>query len=127
MWSHQYPSAQTQISKSVGSPSTTGRDVVAVKVWIPGPDRDERKTERRLDVPLPARPFAVHEAEPFGGNLCLGHPWLDDELAMLHRSRRDLVREPHALDLLRRLDGACLREQRRRVPRVHRTRRTSRG
>ena len=37
VWSAQYPSAQTQISNSTGSPSTIGRSDVAVNVLIPLP------------------------------------------------------------------------------------------
>ncbi len=39
MWSAQYPSAHTQISNSTGSPSTTGRSLVAVNVLMPLPDQ----------------------------------------------------------------------------------------
>ena len=79
---------------------------------------DEREAEREVDFPGPARALAVDEAEPLGGSLRLGHPGPEDSLHVLHRRRRDLVREPHPLDLLRRLDRACLREQRRRVLRM---------
>ncbi len=42
-------------------------------------------------------------------------PRLDDQLAVLHGGGGDLVREPHALDLLLGLDRAGLGEERRRV------------
>ena len=60
----------------------------------------------------------MDEAEPLGGSLRLGHPGAEDALHVLHRRRRDLVRKPHPLDLLRRLDGRASLEQRRRVLRV---------
>ena len=51
MWSHQYPSAQTQISNSVGSPSTTGRFVVAVNERIPEPDQTSEKPRASSTAP----------------------------------------------------------------------------
>ena len=85
---------------------------------IPSPDQTSEKPSESSTLPGPARALAVDEAEPLGGSLRLGHPGSEDSLHVLHRRRRDLVREPHPLDLLRRLDGARLREQRRGVLRV---------
>ena len=79
---------------------------------------DEREAEGELDLPAPAGALAVDEAEPLGGRLRLGHSGPDHALDVLHRRRRDLVREPHPLDLLRRLQHPRLVEQRRRVLRV---------
>ena len=117
MWSHQYPSAQTQISNSVGSPSTTCRLLVAVNVLMPAPTRRAR-SRARARPSRPAGSLAVHEAEPLRCRLRLGHPRPEHALHVLHRRRGDLVREPHALDLLRRLDHPRLVQQRRRVLRV---------
>ena len=115
MWSHQYPSAQTQISNRVGSPSTIGP--VGGRGERPDPRArpDEREAERELDLPSPPRPFAVDEAEPLGCRLRLGHARPDHALHVLHRGRRDVVREAHPLDLLRRLQHPRLVEQRRRI------------
>src|SRR4029079_19208045 len=95
---------------------------------------DEREPEREVDLPAPARPLAVDEAEPLGGDLRPGHPRPNHPARMLHHPRRDLLPrgtllaavsarapalllrgEPHALDLLRGLAGARRAERRRRV------------
>ena len=72
----------------------------------PGPRPDEREAERELDLALPARALAVHEALPDRGGLALLHPGPELAAHVLHRGGADLVREPHPLDLLRRLDRA---------------------
>ena len=84
----------------------------------PRPRPDEREAEREVDLALPAGALAVDDALPLRCDLRLAHPRLDDELAVLHRRGRDLVREPHALDLLLGLDRAGLDEKRRRVDRI---------
>ena len=76
---------------------------------------DEREPEREVDLPAPARPLAVDEAEPLGGDLRLGHPRPDHAAGMVHRRRGNLVRQSHALDLLRGLARARLDERRGRV------------
>ena len=78
----------------------------------------ERERQRELHLPVPAGALAVHEALPQSCRLRLLHP--DAELAtnVLHRRRRDLVREEQPLDLLRRLAGARTHEERRRVGRL---------
>jgi hypothetical protein len=57
----------------------------------------------------------VDEPLPLGGDLCLRHARVDDELAVLHRGGRDVVGESHAYDLLLRLERASGGEKRRRV------------
>ena len=80
-----------------------------------GAGPDEREAVRELDLALPARAAAVHEAVPERAGLALGHARAEMEAAVLHRRGGDVVREPHALDLLLRLDRACGGEERRRV------------
>ena len=62
MWSAQYPSAQTQISNSVGSPSSTGLLPVAVNVLIPGPAQTREKPSARST--LPAQPVPSPWTKP---------------------------------------------------------------
>ena len=87
-----------------------------------GPDPragpDEREAVRELDLALVAgavrrAPSRSTSRRPRSRSSPAGCG-----LDVLHRGRRDLVREPHPLDLLLRLDRARLREQRRRVGRV---------
>ena len=81
----------------------------------PGPRPDERVGERQLDAPLPAGAFTVHEPRPQRGGLRLLHAGAEVLARVHHRRRRDLVRKPHALELLAGLDRARPREQRSRV------------
>ena len=77
---------------------------------------DEREAVRELDLPsVEAGAVVVHPAVPEGADLALAHPRPDQALDVLHRAGSDLVREPHPLDLLLRLDRAGGCEQRRRV------------
>ena len=115
MWSHQYPSAQTQISNSVGSPFDDRPAGRRGERPDPVARPDEREAERELDLAAPAGALAVDEAEPLGGSLGLGHPGPDHALDVLHRRRGDVVREPHPLDLLRGLQHPGLVQERRRV------------
>ncbi len=62
--------------------------------------------------------MTVHPALPHRGGFALGHPRVQVRRRVLERPRRDLVREPHALDLLLGLDRAGAAQQRRRVGRV---------
>ncbi len=70
----------------------------------PGPGPDQREPEREVDLALPAGSLAVDEPLPLGGDLSLAHPRPDQPAHVLHRGGCDVVRDPHALDLLRRLD-----------------------
>ena len=85
-----------------------------MKVLIPGPDQTSEKPSARSTL-LPPRAFAVDEALPFRGDLRLGHACLDDELAVVHRCRRDVVREAHAVDLLLGLERTGFGDEWRRV------------
>ena len=76
---------------------------------------DERERERELDLAVVARPLAVHEALPERGDLRLPHPGTEQLADMVHRRRRELVRQPQALELLLGLDRARADEERRRV------------
>ena len=75
----------------------------------------ERERERELDLAVVARPLAVHEALPERGDLRLPHPRAEQLADVVHRRRRELVRQPQALELLLGLDRACPDEERRRV------------
>ena len=75
---------------------------------------DEREAEREVDVAA-SRTLAMHVAQPQRGRLALRHAWAEIRLHVLHRRRGDLVRDPHPLELLRRLDRPCLVQQRRGV------------
>src|SRR5438093_7723679 len=79
----------------------------------PGPRPDERERQRELDLASrPARALAVDEALPQRGRLRLLHAGAQVRARVLHRRRRDLVRQAHALDLLGRLDRARLVQER---------------
>ena len=67
---------------------------------------------------MAARALAVHEALPERGDLRLPHPGTEQLADVLHRRRRELVREPHALELLLGLERARAGEERRRVGRL---------
>ena len=84
----------------------------------PGPDQTSENPSASSTLPRPAGALAVDEAEPLRRRLGLGHARPDQALHVVHRGRRDVVREAHPLDLLRGLHRARLGEQRRRVDRV---------
>src|SRR5581483_4209058 len=67
------------------------------------PRPHERERQRELDV-LTGRPAAVDVALPDRGGLRLLHPRLESAAHVLHRIRRDLVRDADACDLRLRLD-----------------------
>ena len=92
--------------------------VVAVNVLIPGPDQTSEKPS--ASSTLPAQPVPSPWTKPcHSAATCASlMPGRIMPLHVLHRGGRDLVREPHPLDLLRGLDGAASREERRRVDRV---------
>ena len=84
----------------------------------PAPGPDQRERERELDLAVVARALAVHEALPERGHLRLPHPGPEQLADVIHRRRRELVREPHALELLLGLDRARAGKERRRVGRL---------
>ena len=84
---------------------------------MPWPDHTSEKPRARPDTAFPAGPLAVHEPLPESCGLALLHPRPELLRDVLHRRRCDLVRQPHALDLLRRLERPCAREERRGVDR----------
>ena len=77
-----------------------------MNVRIPGPDQTSENGERELDLAAPAGALAVDEALPDRGRLALLHARAELAADVLHRRGGDLVREPHPLDLLRRLERA---------------------
>ena len=78
---------------------------------------DEREAQSEAYTTFPAGPLSVHEPLPERCRLALLHARPELLRDVLHRRRCDLVRQPHALDLLRRLDRPCARQERRRVDR----------
>ena len=80
---------------------------------LAGPD--EREAERELDQPAPAGSLAVDEPLPDRGGLALPHAGPELRLDVRHRGGADLVGETDPLDLLRGLERARCRQQRRRV------------
>ena len=79
---------------------------------------DERKPSARLGAVVePVRARAPTPARACC--LALGHPRMEVRgRVLLERAGRDLVREPHPLDLLLGLDRACRRQQQGRVDRL---------
>src|SRR5439155_25241796 len=78
----------------------------------------ERLTAGVLDFSLVARAVRVHSALPQRGDVGLAHSWSDLVADVLEGERGELVRQPHALELLLGLDSPRLDEQRRRVDAV---------
>ena len=105
---------QTQISKSTGSPSTTGRSDVAVNVLIPLPAQMSVKgsasstSSRAVPCPWTKPCQSAATSDSF-------IPGLQLPANVVHRLRRDLVRDPHPRDLLLGLEHARAGEQRRPV------------
>ena len=79
-------------------------DEVAVKVLIDGPDQTSENGEARSTLPRQPVPSPWTNACQIAAAWALVMP---GRIAahVLHRRRGDLVREPHPLDLLRRLDA----------------------
>src|SRR4029077_17326310 len=78
---------------------------------------DEREAQSKPYTAFPAGPLPVQNPPPESGALALLHPRPELLRDVLHRRRCDLVRQPHALDLLRRLERPCARQKRRGVDR----------
>src|SRR5207245_7874825 len=66
----------------------------------PAAGPDQREAERQVDFALPAGSLAVDEAQPFCGDLRLGPAGANPAADVLRGRGGDLVRKPHALDLL---------------------------
>ena len=82
---------------------------------MPGPDQTSEKPSARSTFPCPARALAVDVPLPLRRDLRLAHTRLDDQTAVLHCSRGDVVREPHAFDLLLGLERARRSKEWRRI------------
>ena len=80
----------------------------------PGAGPDQREGKREVDV-FPVRPLTVDVPLPERRGLALAHSRAQLLPGVLHRGGGDLVRDPNALELLRRLDRANPCEQRRRI------------
>src|SRR5215469_7343830 len=79
----------------------------------PGPNQSEGS--RHLDFLFVANTYGMNMALDHGSHFTLFHARLDVVASVLHADCRELVGEPHALELLSRLDHAQFGKKRRSV------------